>query len=150
MEGVLWISKRVIAARSTETITTRSDVALTIWVERGRVDVLDKLGGKPIATIGSPGPVSLVSSPTHLQNKAGTLATVFVAAYGEPERAPRPVRGPLPQAAPAIVTWNVFCSKNGHGLLNEEPLSRGDALDLQASHIDEHPGCKTRTKIREA
>lgn len=220
---MVWISKRRIAAKKTETITAISDVTMALWLEQGSIEVLSELDGEVVAKIESEGCVPLRDRAVHLRNTGRTPAIVFVAmgsvspAAAPPPRAvalrkphaatpPRAVAPPKPHAAPPlsraapplsrvapppraiafsrsaaafpqsaaapkpqmlemaerrlqqpafadrspVKKFNVFCTTNSHGLLNDTPLSNAKAVALQDEHLAENTDCADCTRIRPA
>jgi hypothetical protein len=213
---MVWISKRRIAAKKTETITAIPDVTVALWLEQGSIEVLSELDGEVVAKIESEGCVPLRDRAVHLRNTGRTPAIVFVAmgsalpAAAPPPRAvalpkphaapppraaalPKPHAAPPPRAAapprravafsrsaaafpqsaaapkpqllemaerrfqqPAfadrspVKKFNVFCTTNSHGLLNDTPLSNAKAVALQDEHLAENTDCADCTRIRPA
>jgi hypothetical protein len=165
--GMIAISHCQIAAHRTQTITTNPDVAVTLWVEKGRIEVLAMLGGHAVAVLESPCAVPLGRGAVHVHNPGKTPAVVFAAtaaigrAVGVEHHPPmlRPTTDLL-RPAPPLPTfpgpptsavpqgWNLLCSK--HGRITSEPVSHDEAVETQDEHIHHHAECKHTTRIRRA
>jgi hypothetical protein len=111
MATLIALFKRQIRPGGWDTLTTHEGSAVTLWVERGRIEVTRELGAKPFARVVSPGPVPMGPGPIHVRTIGRQGATVFVAIadVGAVRTAGEPVHagaksGDLATAAPDLAT----------------------------------------------
>ena len=64
--------------------------------------------------------------------------------------APKHLDSIEPVIAMASRGHHVLCMTGLHGLLNPDPLSHADSVELQKAHIEAHAGCADSTEIVEA
>jgi hypothetical protein len=163
MAKVVALSKKRIAPRRIETVSIDDTATVSIWVEKGRVEVRRQLTGEPIALVDGAGAVALGVGPVHLRCVGKDAAVVFVAiADGEPAAAeiavPEPIGaeppdvahdlpfddGPPATAAPDFggsTAWNAVCTDPSHNVLNNVDLTFQEAENLCIAHEDPPTSC---------
>jgi hypothetical protein len=116
-----------VKARAVQTITLRDDVSVTLFVEKGSVEVIEDLSAKPAIKARlqrSGGPVDLGSGPIHVRNSGKTSAVVFATFAPSVSEVPPSVAEPiargafadlaLPHAAAEEDAFQAICDVDGN------------------------------------
>ncbi len=150
------IARVQIPSGETRTLTTRTDLAVTVWIERGAVEVLAGRGSDApvLAEPANSGPTPLGPGEIHLRNVGKSAALVFAAMVEFDRIAEAPgARGggerSMPEMAgfegPEAGAWVATCSK--HGDLSG-PGSRQKAERAVRKHLSEDPRCDKATLLQ--
>ena len=89
--GLLSLTRVEVPPGEVRTVTTRTDVSVTLWVERGIVAQVSGLGkdGQVLAILDGPGAVPIAPGEVHLRNDDAKVRAVVFAAMAELEVAAR-------------------------------------------------------------
>lgn len=153
--GLLSLTRVEVPPGEVRTVTTRTDVSVTLWVERGVVAQVSGLGkdGQVLAILDGPGAVPLASGEVHLRNDDAKVRAVVFAAMAELESAADVAPGgarwfsarpesklaefafPDSDVAKGLASYKAICVTEDNRPLTEW-TSRARADDAASKHAD--------------
>lgn len=165
--GLLSLTRVEVPPGEVRTVTTRTDVSVTLWVERGIVAQVSGLGkdGQVLAILDGPGAIPIAPGEVHLRNDDAKVRAVVFAAMAEREVAASDAPGgprwfsalpegklaeldfPDADVAKGLASYKALCVTEKKALT--EWTSRARADDAAAKHAeDTDPAHDTTVKQR--